>query len=388
MTSTPKNASSASSGTTTYGVRSRSSSRLETTYPTAPPPCWSGVASPRAGCGLPAAMCTMPSTPKASAAQPMSWRPAGPLRSGSRMLRSPMNSSISGTSQPTLPTEPATMVRIVSIGPPGSCHHTAAAAMTASADQQEADAVTPVLGVEVAGGAADAPGGGADGVGDPEPDRGGPAAEQGEEAEDRTRTVPHRARSRPAALGGSTGRRLAAGTPGSGARTCLRGPAGGSSRGRALAPRPRRGRRTGRHGSTLRESHQQHRSHRGVSAPRTRPREPLVGRAVEPPSLVEQRANARDPRWSSSERSERVETTHHAPRPTRSPHRRRAQVSTRLLRNLLDHRNPRWSSSERSERVETTTTARDHAPPHRQRAQSRHGCYATCSTTDGALRPR
>ena len=132
MTSTPKNASSASSGTTTYGVRSRSSSRLETTYPTAPPPCWSGVASPRAGCGLPAAMCTMPSTPKASAAQPMSWRPAGPLRSGSRMLRSPMNSSISGTSQPTLPTEPVTMVRIVSIGPPGSCHQTAAAAMTAS----------------------------------------------------------------------------------------------------------------------------------------------------------------------------------------------------------------------------------------------------------------
>ena len=48
MTRTPKIASSASSGTTTYGVRSRSSSRLETTKPIAPPACWrfAGVAEP------------------------------------------------------------------------------------------------------------------------------------------------------------------------------------------------------------------------------------------------------------------------------------------------------------------------------------------------------
>ena len=45
-----------------------------------------GVAAARAA-AMPLAMCTMPSTPNSSAAQPMTWRPAGPLRSGSRRLR-------------------------------------------------------------------------------------------------------------------------------------------------------------------------------------------------------------------------------------------------------------------------------------------------------------
>ena len=132
MTRTPNTHSSTSSGTTTYGVRSRSSSRLATTNPTAPPAFWRSLASPSSGCGLPLATWTMPRIPKARATQPTTWRPAGPLRSGSRMLRQPMSTSTSGTSQPTLPTDPATTVRTPSITVPGSCHQTAAAATTAS----------------------------------------------------------------------------------------------------------------------------------------------------------------------------------------------------------------------------------------------------------------
>ena len=89
-------------------------------------------ASPSSGCGLPLAMWTMPREPKPSASQPITCRPAGPLCSGSRMLRHPMSTSITGTSQPTLPTEPDTTVRPTSMTPPGSCHQTAAAATTAS----------------------------------------------------------------------------------------------------------------------------------------------------------------------------------------------------------------------------------------------------------------
>ncbi len=131
MTSTPKTHSRISSGTTTYGVRNRSRSRLATTKPTAPPACWRSEESPSSGWGLPLAIWTMPSTPKASATQPTTCRPAGPLRSGSRMLRHPIRTSISGTNQPTFPTEPETTVRADSMTVPGSCHHTAAAATTA-----------------------------------------------------------------------------------------------------------------------------------------------------------------------------------------------------------------------------------------------------------------
>lgn len=127
MMRTPKNASSASIGTTTYGVRNRSSSRLDVTKPTAPPACWSELASPSSGCGLPLAMCTMPRIPSAKADQPMTWRPAGPLRSGSRRVRHPAYTRKSGTSQPTLPTAPAVIERMKSMTPPGSCHQTAAA---------------------------------------------------------------------------------------------------------------------------------------------------------------------------------------------------------------------------------------------------------------------
>src|SRR3954447_13169010 len=97
----------------------------------APPASRRSEESPLTGCGLPAAMCTVPSTPKASVTQPTTCRPAGPLLSGSRRLRQPTQTSIRGTSQPTLPTEPATIVRMASIRPPGSCHQTAAATTTA-----------------------------------------------------------------------------------------------------------------------------------------------------------------------------------------------------------------------------------------------------------------
>ena len=83
--------------------------------------------SPSSGVGEPLAMCTMPSTPKSSATQPITWRPAGPLRSGSRRLRQATKQSSSGTNHASRPTEPATTVRVNSPMPPGSCHHTAAA---------------------------------------------------------------------------------------------------------------------------------------------------------------------------------------------------------------------------------------------------------------------
>src|SRR5918994_4253967 len=127
MTRRPKNASSTSSGTTTAGERSRSSSSAETTYPTAPPPSRSGLVSPLTGCGLPLAMCTMPSRPKLNAAQPITWRPTGPLETGSRMTRQAASSTRNGTNQPTFPTVPATTVRTNSITPPGTSNQTPAA---------------------------------------------------------------------------------------------------------------------------------------------------------------------------------------------------------------------------------------------------------------------
>ena len=73
-----------------------------------------------------------PRTPKSSAVQPTTWRPAGPLRSGSRRLRHATKHSRSGTNQAMRPTEPATTARTASASPPGSCHHTQAATTTAS----------------------------------------------------------------------------------------------------------------------------------------------------------------------------------------------------------------------------------------------------------------
>ena len=141
-----------------------------------------GVAVDRLrGCRRRCARCRARRTPRAT--QPTTWRPAGPLVSGSRMVRQPTQTRISGTSQPTLPTEPATTVRTPSISPPGSCHQTAAATTTREPEQEQADAVATVLGLEVAGGPPDLARDGADGVGDAEPDRGDAAAERAEQAQ-------------------------------------------------------------------------------------------------------------------------------------------------------------------------------------------------------------
>ena len=138
----------------------------------APPACWRSSVSPRCGRGMPLAMCTRPSTPNSSAAQPMICRPAGPLLSGLRRLRQATKHSSSGTNQPSRPTEPLTTVRVESPTPPGSCHQTAAATTTASADQEQPGPVAPVLGLELAGGVPDLADGRAQDVGDAEPDRG------------------------------------------------------------------------------------------------------------------------------------------------------------------------------------------------------------------------
>src|SRR3954454_12259413 len=106
--------------------------RDEITKPMAPPACWRASVSPRCGFGMPLAMWISPSTPNSSAAQPMIWRPAGPLLSGLRRLRQATKHSSSGTNQPSRPTEPFTTVRVKSPTPPGSCHQTAAATITAS----------------------------------------------------------------------------------------------------------------------------------------------------------------------------------------------------------------------------------------------------------------
>ena len=91
--------------------------------------------------------------------------------------------------------------------------------------------------------------------------------QRAEGAEHRSGAVADGARSRPPAAGGCRAALGAlAGTPGSGARAASSGrlgPAGtgpaAAGRGRALAPRPRRGRRTGRHGDESRpKSHQSH----------------------------------------------------------------------------------------------------------------------------------
>ena len=98
----------------------------------APPPSRSGDVSPMTGSGLPLAMWTMPRMPNANAVQPMTWRPAGPLWTGSRITRHPASTMTRGTSHPILPTEPVTMLRISSIRPPGISNQTAAATMNAT----------------------------------------------------------------------------------------------------------------------------------------------------------------------------------------------------------------------------------------------------------------
>src|SRR5687768_16647881 len=85
------------------------------------------------GRGRPCAMCTRPSTPNSSAPHPITWRPAGPLRSGWRRLRQAIATSRTGTAQPSEPTDPVMTVRSVSPTGVGIRHQTAAAVITAAA---------------------------------------------------------------------------------------------------------------------------------------------------------------------------------------------------------------------------------------------------------------
>ena len=117
------------------------------------------------------------------------------------MLRQPMRTSITGTSQPTLPTEPDTTVRATSMAPPGQLPPDGGRGDDGQADQEQPDAVTALLGLEVAGRAADLAGTGADAVGDGHPGRGDAAAERAEAARDRARAVADGARGRTARPG-------------------------------------------------------------------------------------------------------------------------------------------------------------------------------------------
>ncbi len=121
------------------------------------------------------------------------------------------------------------------------------------AEHEQAEAVAAVFGLEVAGRAADAAGGGSDEVGDADPDGGECASEGAEGAEDRPGTRAYGARRLPPGVRRASARRtggllLASGTTRSGARAAPGAALGRTASGRALAPRPRWGRRTGRHG--------------------------------------------------------------------------------------------------------------------------------------------
>ena len=85
---------------------------------------------PAAGCPWRCGRCRAPRRP--SAAQPTTWRPAGPLCSGSRRLRQPTTTqrSAAPASRPCR-REPVTTTRTAPISGPPSCHQTAAAETTA-----------------------------------------------------------------------------------------------------------------------------------------------------------------------------------------------------------------------------------------------------------------
>ena len=250
----------------------------------APPACCRSSVSPRCGFGMPLAMCTRPSTPNSSAAQPMTCRPAGPLLSGLRRLRQATKHSSSGTNQPSRPTEPLTTVRVESPTPPGSCHQTAAATTTASpirnrpapsrrCSGSSSRAVCPTLRTP-------AP----EHVGDAEPQpRRGPGRGRGRAWRwGRCRCGPpagagRLAVERPSSRGLTAG--LAAGRPGRGSRPPSSRPWSRTRGGRGwlLVPRRRWGRRTGRHAGNLhRSSHQSHASHAG-GRPAVRPRPERLG---------------------------------------------------------------------------------------------------------------
>ena len=80
ITRMPKPAISARIGAATHAVAALASG-ADAANPTRPPACRMATA-PSDGAGVPLAMCTRPSTPMLSAAQPMTTRPVSEFRSG------------------------------------------------------------------------------------------------------------------------------------------------------------------------------------------------------------------------------------------------------------------------------------------------------------------
>jgi len=131
ITSTPKPASSASSGIAAHVVSSAWRG-AEITNPIRPPDdCI--APTPDDGPGLPSAMCTIPSAPSRKAVQPITIRPACAFLSGCRSSRQASSASRTGSVHDPIPNVPR--ISAVSPRPTGepSRHHAVLAAMMAAA---------------------------------------------------------------------------------------------------------------------------------------------------------------------------------------------------------------------------------------------------------------
>ena len=284
MTRTPNTHSSTSSGTTTYGVRSRSSSRLATTNPTAPPAVLevAGVAE----LGLRAAVGDVDDAEDPEG----EGDPADDLASGRPVALGVAHVAPADEHEHERH-QPADLADRPGDDRADALHHGAGELPPdggrgddGQPDDEQPDAVATLLGVEVAGASPDRAGERAQPVGDPEPHGRHAAAERGEGPEDRARPAPDGARCRPARARGralARGALLLAGcTPGPGAGCASCGPSrrtGPTGLGRAPAPRTRRGRRTGRHDTKRRPpSLQSHGPHGRVGLEPRRPPPPWV----------------------------------------------------------------------------------------------------------------
>ena len=163
-------------------------------------------------------------------------RPAGPRSGGAAPSRLPSRSS-SGAAYAAMPIEPSTALLIPADALPGQLPPLDGGDDDRGRDQAQAEAVAALLGVEIAGGGADMARQRPDHVRDPQPHGSEPAADSGHELGKRARPGPARRRPGAGALAPALLRRRA--SPGLAPRRA------GS---RACASRPRRGRRSGRHG--------------------------------------------------------------------------------------------------------------------------------------------
>ena len=134
ITSSPNPLTRASSGAAIHGV-SAATSGAETKKPISPAPDRM-AASPAAGCGVPAAMCTRPSPPRSRQLQPITIRPVCALRSGWRRNRQASRPSRRGTVQAAEPNAPRN--RSDSIRPAKLCRWNQVVAATTRAAARKA----------------------------------------------------------------------------------------------------------------------------------------------------------------------------------------------------------------------------------------------------------